>query len=234
MNAPNRQPELTAIVDHKSSIAICIVANDDSTRESIVKSVAPQFDLEIRQFDDIATLLKAVYSDEPSICLVRRSMDSETHMDEYSSISDRYKEISLILIQEFSAGNLAQSISAGFRGFAGDDVGGVELTDAIKSVHGGSIWMARALDETLKTMADGYQCVPEPAEQLILSKRELQVLQYITEGLTNGEIATRLFLSVGTIKVSVRSLFSKLHVTDRTQAAVAALKDGLIFKEPGQ
>jgi DNA-binding NarL/FixJ family response regulator len=61
-----------------------------------------------------------------------------------------------------------------------------------------------------------------------LSEREREVLQLLANGLGNSEIAQRLFLSEGTVKNYVSVIFSKLGVTDRTQAAVLAIRAGLV------
>jgi two-component system, NarL family, response regulator LiaR len=63
---------------------------------------------------------------------------------------------------------------------------------------------------------------------LSLSERELEVLQLIVEGLSNAAIAERLYITVGTVKTHVRNLLNKLCADDRTQAAVMALRSGLI------
>jgi DNA-binding NarL/FixJ family response regulator len=61
-----------------------------------------------------------------------------------------------------------------------------------------------------------------------LTERELEVLEFIVQGYTNNEIAQKLYLSLGTIKVHVRGILNKLCASDRTQAAVLALRAGLI------
>ena len=61
-----------------------------------------------------------------------------------------------------------------------------------------------------------------------LSKRELEVLELIVEGYSNPEIGKKLNLSVNTIKTYVRSIMNKLMVSDRVQAAVTALRNGIV------
>lgn len=61
-----------------------------------------------------------------------------------------------------------------------------------------------------------------------LSERELAVLRLVAQGLTNTEIAGRLFLSEGTVKNYVSAILTKLNLADRTQAAVLALRSGLV------
>lgn len=62
----------------------------------------------------------------------------------------------------------------------------------------------------------------------LLSERELQVLKLIVEGKTNHEIADQLYLSINTIKIHVRGIINKLAVGDRVQAAVVALRSGIV------
>jgi len=61
-----------------------------------------------------------------------------------------------------------------------------------------------------------------------LSERELEVLQLLAEGLTNQEIAARLFLTLNTVKVHTRNIYSKLNVHSRTQAIARSQELGLL------
>jgi DNA-binding NarL/FixJ family response regulator len=61
-----------------------------------------------------------------------------------------------------------------------------------------------------------------------LSEREVEVLKLLARGLTNADIAQRLFLSEGTVRNYVSAILAKLDVTDRTQAAILALRYGLV------
>jgi DNA-binding NarL/FixJ family response regulator len=67
-----------------------------------------------------------------------------------------------------------------------------------------------------------------PAEADGLSERELEVLLMVARGMSNQQIAQRLFLSLSTVKTHVHRIISKLEVSDRTQAAVRAIKLGLV------
>lgn len=65
-------------------------------------------------------------------------------------------------------------------------------------------------------------------EEHPLTKRELEILGLIVQGNTNSEIAEKLCLTIGTVKTHLRNIFNKLNVNDRTQAAVIALRAGLV------
>ncbi len=67
-----------------------------------------------------------------------------------------------------------------------------------------------------------------------LSRREREVLQLLTQGQTNREIAQSLILSVSTVKIHVEHILAKLDVSDRTQAAVRAIELGLVHRVSGK
>jgi len=95
---------------------------------------------------------------------------------------------------------------------------------------------AAVLLETIRAVADGQTVLPgEVAAKLAgrlhqrdLTNREQEILEHIVAGQSNSEIGSALFISEGTVKSHVNSLLDKLHVTDRTQAAVAAIQRGLV------
>ena len=95
---------------------------------------------------------------------------------------------------------------------------------------------AAVLLETIQAVAEGHTVLPgEVAAKLAgrlhqrdLTKREQEILEHIVAGRSNSEIGSTLFISEGTVKSHVNSLLDKLHVTDRTQAAVSAIQRGLV------
>jgi DNA-binding NarL/FixJ family response regulator len=96
------------------------------------------------------------------------------------------------------------------------------LRDAIVGVYGG----ARVVHPRIAALLAAAR--GEGAPRLVLSAREREVLRLIAEGVVNAEIATRLGISIKTVKTHVSNLLLKLDVDDRTQAAVRALRDGLV------
>ena len=76
--------------------------------------------------------------------------------------------------------------------------------------------------------------MPRTAVAADLSPRELEVLRLLARGLSNAGIAQRLYLSEGTVRNYVSAILAKLNVSDRTQAAVLALRHGLVDVEDGE
>jgi DNA-binding NarL/FixJ family response regulator len=119
------------------------------------------------------------------------------------------------------------------------EVSGSQLVMAIRAVADGVAWLdpgvASRVLRTLATItpppqaANGDTSAPKPTSgSSPLSQRELDVLRLVVDGLSNQEIADKLILSVETVKTHMRHIMEKLAVSDRTQAAVKAMREGLV------
>lgn len=127
---------------------------------------------------------------------------------------------------------LLAALKAGAAGYLLKDVTRQDLLLTIRRVLRGELLLrgdiaVRALERLTKEGAGNDDVVMER-----LTAREAGVLALIVEGRTNREIAGRLSLSVGTVKVHVEHIIAKLGVSDRTQAAVRAIERGLLRDSP--
>ncbi|MEP0872065.1 response regulator transcription factor [Trichocoleus desertorum AS-A10] len=140
------------------------------------------------------------------------------------------------------------AFGAGADSYCMKNVSTTHLLEAIKSTYHGNHWIdpsiariilrhntqVQAAQET--TVAAGLSsraiAVDEEYASVIasapLTSRELDVLKLIVEGCTNAEIAAQCYITVGTVKTHVRNILNKLCADDRTQAAVRALRGGLV------
>jgi DNA-binding NarL/FixJ family response regulator len=117
------------------------------------------------------------------------------------------------------------AVQAGASGYVLKGVGRQELLAAIQAVHHGEAVLDPLLLRTLTS--EGPAAAPTTGQD-VLTPIEHDVLQLIAGGLTNREIAARMRWSVATAKKYVRRVMLKLEVSDRTQAAVVALRRGLL------
>ena len=122
------------------------------------------------------------------------------------------------------------ALRAGASGFLLKDVQPTQLVDAIRVVAAGDALLApsvtrRLLDRFARTLPDA---MPPPDSLSSLTEREVEVLRLLATGLSNAELAERLFVSEATVKTHVSSLLHKLGVRDRVQAVVLAYDSGLV------
>lgn len=114
--------------------------------------------------------------------------------------------------------DIYNGIQAGAKGYLLKDTEPEEILKAIRTVASGQKYISKAVATKLK----------ERMEKPELSQRELEVLQLITNGNTNHQIAAALFITEGTVKYHVNNILGKLGVSDRTQAVIAAVKRGIV------
>ncbi len=157
-------------------------------------------------------------------------------IDATAQIASKYPNTRVLVLTTFDLDEYAQAaIRAGASGFLLKDARPTELIDAIQRVAAGDAVMApqvtkRMLAQMLATPPAGSpaECAaPLPAALDSLTERERGVLALIGEGLNNGEISARLFLSESTVKTHVGRILFKLELRDRIHAVILAKELGL-------
>ena len=121
---------------------------------------------------------------------------------------------------------LTKAIRVGASGYLVKDASTDEVAEAVRAVANGdgslSPEFARSMLREARTLLS-----PAPSEPVI-SKREEEVLQLVADGFSTTEVATKLFISVKTVKNHLASIYQKLDTADRTQAVVRAVRMGII------
>ena len=127
-----------------------------------------------------------------------------------------------------------EALRAGASGFLLKDVDRARLVEAVESVARGESLVAPTVLERLVThyVERPPTGLKEPDFLEDLSARELEVLKLVGRGLSNGEIAEELFISLATVKTHVRHLLQKLNLRDRVQAVVLAHEHGARLERP--
>jgi DNA-binding NarL/FixJ family response regulator len=118
------------------------------------------------------------------------------------------------------------ALSAGADAYCVKSSDTATVSDAVRIVAGGGAYFDSAIAHVVLRRLGGAAAAP--AERSPLTPRELDVLRLIADGVGNAEIAERLHLGLGTVKGHIRDILEKLSAADRTQAAVNALRRGLL------
>ncbi len=152
--------------------------------------------------------------------------DGLTALEQLKAVAPRSSVIMLTLYDD--PNYLLRAVSAGAAGYILKDASRDELVRAVRvTAEGGAIIAPSMLPALLRQVGRTLTASAHPSAEK-LSARELEVLRLIAEGCTNQEIAEKLILSPTTVKTHVQNILQKLGVSDRTQAAVHAVRCGLI------
>ena len=166
---------------------------------------------------------------QPDLALIDVRMPGMDGLSTCRAVKQECPATSVILVtMHANPEYLFEALKAGAAGYVLKDVSQRELISAVQKVlHGESILNQELVARLLQRLASETQSREDlPAGRL--SPREREVLELLTKGQTNREIARKLTVSVSTVKIHVEHILAKLEVSDRTQAAVRAIETGLV------
>lgn len=236
-----------------STIKVVLIEDHDLTRIGIRTALEQQAEIEVvGEAADAANGLETIAAQHPDVAIVDiglPDMDgielTRTFKEQATDAPDEQTKILILTLQDSEDAVLA-AFAAGADSYCMKDIRFELLVEALKLTKDGSSWIDPAIARIVLSQARGNQAAagnvrktvqieaasPE-YEQMVeaypLTERELEVLQLIVEGSSNAEIAEKLYITVGTVKTHVRNILNKLCADDRTQAAVRALRAGIVI-----
>lgn len=214
------------------AITILVAQNDPLLRELLVDTLQREEGFEIvGSVGGSQDTLTAVADLKPEVLVLDLGHPESAGMkvlDELGSLES--PPLILALSAEESEGIRLEVARRGAQGLLYKSEGIGPLIKAIRAVTSGEVWFTRQLvGQILREYATLLRRVREeerPAN--LLSTREHEILARVARGLSNQQIADELGMSLGTVKVHVRNIFQKFALPNRTEAAVFAIREGLV------
>lgn len=163
---------------------------------------------------------------KPDVILMDLVMPIMDGIEATKRIKATNPEIQILMLTSFSdRDHVIPALKAGAAGYQLKDIEPDDLADAIRKLMRGENTIHP--EATTQLEKEWEPVEPSPHEEHPLTPREQDVLSELTKGKSNREIASSLFVTEKTIKTHISNIFAKLHVQDRTQAALYAVKHGL-------
>jgi NarL family two-component system response regulator LiaR len=182
--------------------------------------------------DGLEAVLKA-RSLHPDVILMDLMMPRMDGLDAISEIKKENPEARILVLTSFAEDDkVFPAIKRGALGYLLKDSSPHDLLVAIRDVYHGESSLHPTIARKLIRELSQPSGLPPAAEPL--TEREVDVLRLVAQGLSNEEIGDRLFITERTVRTHVSNILGKLHLANRTQAALYALREGLakLEKEP--
>lgn len=210
----------------KNEIKVLIADDHDLIRQGLKRIISFEEGIfivgEAENGQKVITMLKTYDLD---VILLDMKMPLMDGLEVLQKAKEGLSNIKIIMLTVENDRNLIlDAISKGADGYVLKDSAGTEIVEAIKTVYAGDKYIDKSL---VSILFSGFKN-KEKKEQCILdslSKREIEVLLYISKGLSNKDIGERLFLSEKTVKNYATNLFRKIKAHDRVQATIFALDE---------
>ncbi|MCS1351867.1 response regulator transcription factor [Mechercharimyces sp. CAU 1602] len=209
-------------------IKVLLVDDHPMVRKGLTFVLKAHADIEVvGEANNGEEALHQVGSLQPDVVLMDLMMPVMDGIETTKRLKELYPEVAVIVLTSYSSQeHVLPAIRAGAVGYQIKDVESEELVRAIEAAYRGeSLIHPQAMNQLLTHVTDQKGNVEEDVHEA-LTPRENEVLQKITEGKSNKEIAGELHITEKTVKTHVSNILSKLDVHDRTQAAIYAMKKG--------
>jgi DNA-binding NarL/FixJ family response regulator len=182
----------------------------------------------VGQASDGAQAIDLVDETSPDVVLMDIRMPNVSGIEATAQIKARHPEVAIVMltVSEDEA-DLFRAIKAGAQGYLLKNLEAPQLRTMLEGVARGEpaitpATAARIIDEFLRTPGGGKQATQR------LTEREVEVLQLVTAGQRNREIATELGISENTVKFHLKNIVEKLHAQNRAELAARAVREGLV------
>ncbi len=208
-------------------IRVMLVDDHAMVRRAVAMMLSVEPDIElVAECGDGAEALAACRQHRPDVVLMDIEMPVLNGIEATKQIANL---AAVIILTTFDRDDyLFDALAAGAAGFLLKNAEPEKLLDSIRTIAAGDALLAPEVTRRVIARAMRARPQPTPIDGLSeLSARETEVLQLLAEGLSNAEIAQRLFVSEATVKTHVSACLTKLGVRDRVQAAILALRAGL-------
>jgi DNA-binding NarL/FixJ family response regulator len=181
---------------------------------------APDMDV-VAEVESGPEAIEAYRKHRPDLVVLDLRLQGMSGQETLRLLREEFKQARILVYTSFAKGEeIYRALKAGAFGFVLKEMPLERLLEAIRTVHRGAQYIPPEV-----TMRIGERLLAQ------VTPREIEVLHLLARGMSNKEIAAQLGVVEGTVKIHIASIFTKLGVSDRTQALIESIKRGIVAIE---
>jgi DNA-binding NarL/FixJ family response regulator len=223
----NQGRKASEMENQEPIITVAIVDDDANVRDMIQALIGDAADLKfVGAYSSCDDVLERMIDDIPDVVLMDINMPGRSGIECVEALRMEIPDLKILMLTNYSDDKrIFDSLRAGAVGYLLKNSSIEKLSELIKEAHhGGAPMSGEVAQKVLAYFQSQNKTVKYTAE---LSERELEVLRALTDGLSNKEIAAKLFISLPTVRFHLKNIYAKLHVTSRTEAVIKAMQGKL-------
>jgi DNA-binding NarL/FixJ family response regulator len=224
-------------------IKLTVTCTDKASEAQLLKRLRGEKDIRVkgsivirnvvREIDKVLAFIDKMVKSPPDVIILDVAILREAAALDLPLVLEYARKFALtrviIVGDRFHEQKVITMMEGGARGFLLREHFDADIIKCIRVVARGEIWLSaglvgRVFDELLRECRKRQQLKPPTSHQLAvmkdISRREMEILSYISESMTNDEIAQKLFLSAKTVKTHIRNIFGKTGIRNRVEAAL--------------
>jgi DNA-binding NarL/FixJ family response regulator len=212
------------------TLRVFLVDDHALVREGIAGLLEPHADIEIvGEAEDGLEALERAREVMPDVILMDIEMPTCDGLEATRLISKEMPYVKIVILTVHDADDrLFEAIRSGAQGYLLKSIGSAELIEMLRGMDRGEAPISRSMASRILEEFVKQEEAHGLDGELLLTRREREVLNWVARGSTNREIAEALVISENTVKNHMRNILSKLHLSNRAQVMAYALRRGLV------
>ncbi len=220
---------------HTTTISVLLVDDHALMREGLRQLFTLEKDIQvIGEATNGSEALLMIQCLSPNVVLLDSHIPVVDSIAVTRQITHDFPDVAVIMLaMHHDQLHMLQALKSGARGYLFKNTSISEVTQAIRKVHAGGMLVEPGMTEAIVSELRRLSESSKRGQHILdlLTEKELEIVRYIAAGMSNKEIANKLVYSEKTVKNYLSIIFQKLNIRDRTQAAILALRQGVLPEE---